>query len=233
MISNQDILLRLLLAALIGGIIGIEREASNRPAGLRTHILVSVGSALIMLISLYGMPERADPSRIASNVVTGVGFLGAGTILRNGNTIKGLTTAASLWVCAGIGLAVGSGYYFGGIVTALIVLISLVVLSKVEKNYLRGANKIIRITAKDRAGLIGEVGTLFGSFGISIRNITIDDLKIDDEETGYIDVKFYIKKPMGIINEELYESLLNVEAVKSVDLEDGKMQNWKNKKGGI
>lgn len=232
MISNQDILLRLLLAALIGGIIGIEREASNRPAGLRTHILVSVGSALIMMISLYGMPERADPSRIASNVVTGVGFLGAGTILRNGNTIQGLTTAASLWVCAGIGLAVGSGYYFGGIVTALIVLVSLVVLSKVEKNYLRGANKLIRITAQDRAGLIGEVGTVFGSYGISIRNITIDDLKSDDENTGYIDIKFYIKKPMGVNNENLYESILDVEAVKSIELEERKLQNWKNKKGG-
>lgn len=232
MLSNEDILLRLLLAALIGGIIGIEREANKRPAGLRTHILVSVGSALIMMISLYGMPLRADPSRIASNVVTGVGFLGAGTILRNGNTIKGLTTAASLWVCAGIGLAIGSGYYFAGVVTALIVLVSLVVLSKVEKNYLRGANKMIRITAQDRAGFIGEVGTVFGSYGISIRNITIDDVEQDDEERDFIDVEFYIKKPKGLNNEDLYDSIFNLESVKSIVFEEKTIHNWKNKKGG-
>ena len=122
MIGYPEILARLLISTVLGGIIGIEREASNRPAGFRTHILVSVGSTLIMLVSMYAIPQPADRARIAAQVVSGIGFLGAGTILRTGNHIRGLTTAASLWVCAGIGLAIGSGYYFGGVVTAMIVL---------------------------------------------------------------------------------------------------------------
>lgn len=143
MLSELEIVLRLVLSAVIGGAIGIEREASNRPAGFRTHILVSVGSTLIMLVSAYGMGEGADPARLAAQVVSGIGFLGAGTILRTGNHIKGLTTAASLWVCAGIGLSIGAGFYLGGVITAAIVLISLVALGNVEVNVLRGANKLV------------------------------------------------------------------------------------------
>jgi putative Mg2+ transporter-C (MgtC) family protein len=152
MLSELEMVLRLILSAIIGGAIGIEREASNRPAGFRTHILVSVGSTLIMLVSAYGMGESADPARLAAQVVSGIGFLGAGTILRTGSHIKGLTTAASLWVCAGIGLAIGAGFYLGGVVTAAIVLLSLVALGNFEVNVLRGANKLVRVTATDRAG---------------------------------------------------------------------------------
>ncbi|MGM0396059.1 MAG: MgtC/SapB family protein [Bacillota bacterium] len=224
MLGYPEILARLLISTVLGGIIGIEREASNRPAGFRTHILVSVGSTLIMLVSMYAIPQPADRARIAAGVVSGIGFLGAGTILRTGNQVRGLTTAASLWVCAGIGLAVGSGYYFGGIVTAMIVLISLVVLSKVEKNVLRGANRLITITALDRSGLIGEIGVIFGRHNVSIRNISIDDITNDDDEpSGVIEVKFYIKKPMGfdhrILNNELYQ----VQGVKSIDMDNGKI----------
>ncbi len=110
MISQMEIITRLVLAAVIGGLIGIEREFKNRPAGLRTHVLVSLGSALIMLISIDGFTnivnQTGDPARLAAQVVSGIGFLGAGTIMRTENSINGLTTAASLWVAAGIGLAV-------------------------------------------------------------------------------------------------------------------------------
>jgi len=120
MIGNTEVILRLLLSAFFGGLVGMEREANNRPAGLRTHVLVSLGSTLIMMISIdafRGMGASGnggEPARLAAQVVSGIGFLGAGTILRDGTNIKGLTTAASLWVCGGIGLAVGSGYYLGG-----------------------------------------------------------------------------------------------------------------------
>lgn len=226
MIGYPEVMARLLISALLGGIIGIEREASNRPAGFRTHILVSVGSTLIMLVSMYAVPQPADRARIAAQVVSGIGFLGAGTILRTGNHIRGLTTAASLWVCAGIGLAVGSGYYFGGVVTAMIVLISLVVLSKVEKNVLRGANRLVKVTAVDRSGLIGEIGVLFGRHNISIRNISIEDITDnEDEPSGMIEVKFYIKKPMGFDSKVLDNELLKIQGIKSIDFDNSKIQN--------
>lgn len=136
--SNYQILARLLLATILGGLIGFERESRHRAAGFRTHILVCVGSALIMLTSIYifeihkGVAD-VDPSRIAAQVITGIGFLGAGTILRAGATVKGLTTAASLWAVAGIGLAVGCGFYFASVITTILVGITLVIFSKMEE----------------------------------------------------------------------------------------------------
>src|SRR5207253_6563623 len=116
----DESLLRLALAALLGGLIGVEREIREREAGLRTHLLVSVGSALFTIVGAYGFHSfldsgasvvRADPTRIAAQIVTGIGFLGAGAIIRQGLSVRGLTTAATLWVVAAVGLAAGAGYY--------------------------------------------------------------------------------------------------------------------------
>jgi len=123
--------LRLFLSAILGGIIGTEREKRDKAAGIRTYALVAVTSCLIMLTSynlamdLGDEKAYADAARIAAQVVSGVGFLGAGTILKNDNKIRGLTTAAGLWSVAGIGLAVGMGYYFIAIVTTFIIVITL------------------------------------------------------------------------------------------------------------
>src|SRR5947199_541679 len=125
---------RVALAAALGAVLGLERELRDREAGLRTHLLVSVGSALFTIVSAYGFREfltsgqsvvRADPTRIAAQIVTGIGFLGAGAIIRQGLAIRGLTTAATLWVVAAIGLAVGAGYYSGALITTAIVLLAL------------------------------------------------------------------------------------------------------------
>ena len=137
MVTSLQTVYRLVLAALLSGLVGIEREAHGRAAGLRTHILVCVGSTLIMLTSLYmfdiySAKAAIDPGRIAANVITGIGFLGAGTIIRWGSSVKGLTTAASIWAVSGIGLAIGCGYYFGAVVTTLIILVTLQLLRKVE-----------------------------------------------------------------------------------------------------
>ena len=130
----DEALLRLALAALLGGAVGIERELREREAGLRTHLLVALGSALFTIVSAYGFHAflqsgasvvRADPTRIAAQIVTGIGFLGAGAIIRQGLSIRGLTTAATLWVVAAIGLAVGAGYYSGALITTAVVLFSL------------------------------------------------------------------------------------------------------------
>ena len=136
--SNLDIFLRLGAAALVGGLIGLEREFHGKHAGLRTHCLVSLGSALIMLVSIeiyniYHNSVQVDPGRIAAQVVTGVGFLGAGTIIRSGTGIVGLTTAAGLWTASAIGLACGLGYFNAAIIASGIALCVLIIFSKVGR----------------------------------------------------------------------------------------------------
>ena len=116
MVSFLSMIVRIAVSAILGGLIGVEREIHRHEAGLRTHILVSVGSCLIMLTSMhifdiYKDIATVDPSRIAANVVTGIGFIGAGAIIRYGMAVKGLTTASSLWIASAVGLAVGIGYY--------------------------------------------------------------------------------------------------------------------------
>jgi putative Mg2+ transporter-C (MgtC) family protein len=133
-LSWAEVLLRVSLAAALGGAIGVEREIREREAGLRTHMLVSVGAALFTLVSAYAWRDfhfsnasgvTFDPTRIAAQVVTGVGFLGAGAIIRQGLSVRGLTTAATLWVVAAIGMATGAGYYSAATITTILVLFSL------------------------------------------------------------------------------------------------------------
>ncbi|HEY5660097.1 MAG TPA: MgtC/SapB family protein, partial [Gaiellaceae bacterium] len=125
-LTSGEALLRLALAGALGGLIGLERELREREAGLRTHLLVAVGSALFTIVSAYGFVTiRTDPTRIAAQIVTGIGFLGAGAIIRQGSSIRGLTTAATLWVVAAVGLAAGAGYYSAALITTAIVLFAL------------------------------------------------------------------------------------------------------------
>jgi len=136
-ISQVDIVVRLFVALCLGGIIGIERESIHSPAGLRTHTLVSIGSAMFTILSIYMAwwgGEFKEPGRIAAQIVSGIGFLGAGTILRQRTGIHGLTTAASLWAMAGIGMAAGAGYYLPALTTTLFVFLSLRLLKRFEHN---------------------------------------------------------------------------------------------------
>jgi putative Mg2+ transporter-C (MgtC) family protein len=141
MFTDKEVMLRLLLSLILGGLIGLERQLHRRAAGLRTHILVCLGSCLIMLTSMYVFDiykgiVSLDPSRIAAGVITGIGFLGAGAIIRESEGIKGLTTAASLWVVAGIGLSTGCGFYIASFFTTLLALIVLLFLGRIEKELL-------------------------------------------------------------------------------------------------
>jgi putative Mg2+ transporter-C (MgtC) family protein len=143
-----EMALRLGVAAVLGGVIGFERERHGRPAGFRTHILVSVGSALIMMVSLHiyeifirfqtaNYASGVDPSRVASMVVAGIGFIGAGTIMQSRGSIWGLTTAACLWVSAGLGLAAGCGYYAPAIIATVISLLTLILLKRPIERLIR------------------------------------------------------------------------------------------------
>lgn len=138
MLNIYSTVVRLLLASLLGGVLGFEREKKGRHPGLRTHMLVCIGSALIMLISIYiydvyGSKTTVDPGRIAASVVTGVGFLGAGTIIISAEKVRGLTTAASIWTSSAIGLAVGCGYESAAIITTVVAFLILSTLKRVER----------------------------------------------------------------------------------------------------
>ncbi|MEI6631097.1 MAG: MgtC/SapB family protein [bacterium] len=137
MLSDKQVILRLVLAVALSGLVGFERQIHRRTAGLRTHILVSLGSCLIMLTSMYVFDiyknmASTDPGRIAAGVITGIGFLGAGAIMREREGVKGLTTAASLWVVAAIGLAVGCGFYSAAVTTTILTLVVLLFLRYIE-----------------------------------------------------------------------------------------------------
>jgi putative Mg2+ transporter-C (MgtC) family protein len=127
-IGWPEVLLRLAVAAALGAAVGVERELRDREAGLRTHLLVCVGSALFTLVGAYGFTDlgsKVDPTRVAAQIVTGVGFLGAGAIIRQGLSVRGLTTAATLWLVAAIGMAAGAGYWEGALITTLGAIITL------------------------------------------------------------------------------------------------------------
>ncbi|SNR97669.1 putative Mg2+ transporter-C (MgtC) family protein [Anaerovirgula multivorans] len=226
MITNYEIILRLVLSAIIGGLIGMEREANNRPAGLRTHVLVTLGASLIMLISIDGfnnLAQTGDPARLAAQVVSGIGFLGAGTILRTGNNIRGLTTAASLWVCAGIGLAIGGGYYVGGLTTAAIALFALMSLGVFEKRIFTKKYKVLIVQCKERTGLIGDIGQALGRHNVTIKDIKIlrngdDDFEVDDygmniDTDHLIEIHFAVKIPKDFKSKKFFEEVKKIYGV--------------------
>ncbi len=222
MISEGEVVLRLILSALAGGIVGIEREANHSSAGLRTHILVTLGSTLIMLISMYGFQgmgadhSGGEPARLAAQVVSGIGFLGAGTILRTGNSIKGLTTAASIWVCGGIGLAIGNGYYLGGLTTTAIVLFALRGLGLILKRVFKSQYKLLVVQCKERLGLIGDIGQILGKNDIHIRDIKVNtDDNIEEDEDNMIEIKFMLKLPSKIISEGFFSEIIHIDGVES------------------
>jgi putative Mg2+ transporter-C (MgtC) family protein len=165
------VLLRLAVAAILGGAVGLERELREREAGLRTHLLVAVGSALFTLVSAYGFHEfesRIDPTRIAAQIVTGIGFLGAGAIIRQGLTVRGLTTAATLWLVAAIGMATGAGYYSAAIIATVGALVSLgplrIAAFRVMRRFRGQIDRLLvqLPTGESPAAIVGEIERLGG-----------------------------------------------------------------------
>ncbi len=171
---DYEIALRLIVACVLGGLIGMERENWDRPAGFRTHILVCTGSALVMVVSMYGFAgfsEPKDPARLAAQVVSGIGFLGAGTILHEGLTVKGLTTAASLWMVAAVGLAVGTGMYATAAFATLIMVVTLSMFAKLEKHFFRVAKHQVRVSLKDAPGSMSRILRFFEERSIRVKTL--------------------------------------------------------------
>lgn len=196
MIGNIELLSRLLLAALLGSVIGFERERLNWAAGLRTHMLVCVGSSLIMLVSAFGFADVLgeknvvlDPSRVAAQVVSGIGFLGAGSILLHGEIVRGLTTAASLWSVAGIGLAVGGGMYTAAIGATIIILIILVGVKPLERRFISvKQQRNITLLVERGSVSLDSVHNALGTGSVRVKQFIVqqseDDPELDEVQIG-------------------------------------------------
>ncbi|PSL34382.1 putative Mg2+ transporter-C (MgtC) family protein [Planomicrobium soli] len=220
-----DIIIRLLLTAVLSGLIGIERESKQQPAGLRTHVLVGTGSCLMMILSVTGFDLflsmgsdaiRFDPGRIPSYVISGIGFLGAGTIIVQRGSVKGLTTAASIWVAAGIGLVVGIDMYFVAVLTTAIVLVTLHFLEKLERKYLAiGNQKIVVVIAEDRDDSFAIITKIFEENQLEILRFEIDNEGVYSEKnvSKYI---FTVKGGNVQKETELVKNLWNFKAVHKV-----------------
>ncbi|SMB94049.1 putative Mg2+ transporter-C (MgtC) family protein [Desulfonispora thiosulfatigenes DSM 11270] len=220
-----EITIRLLLAALLGGLIGIERETLNKSAGFRTHTLVSVGSCLIMIVSIsmylnyppdINSPRGSDPARMAAQVVSGIGFLGAGTILRSGTGVKGLTTAATLWVVSGLGLAVGSGLYFPAIITTIIVFISLVYFAKLE-DIVAEKKRLFYVTIDidDSPGQIGLLTTILGNLNIKIKKIELKQ----NFSSGVAELELLVILPATMSTKQVSTILENMDGIHKISFQ--------------
>ena len=194
MTDIYEILIKLSLSIVLGGLIGLEREYHRRPAGLRTHMLVAVGSAILMHIniSMIAVYPSIDPGRFGGQVISGIGFLGAGTIIKEGPTVSGLTTAATLWTVAAIGLAIGNGNYFLGIISTLIIIFVLNIFAYIEKTTkLNKKISAIYLETKDSPSIIRYITETFEKGGLKISNLSVEYSK----NKGYnINIKLDCRK---------------------------------------
>ncbi len=220
MLSAHDIILRLLLAAVLGGVVGIERERHEWTAGLRTHMLVCIGAALAIIVSAFGFGDvlgkpqvTLDPSRIAAQVISGIGFLGAGTIifLERENVIHGLTTAAGLWVVAAVGLAIGAGMYLAGIVATVIAWTTLALLKPIERRWLARPRVPRLQVLLDAAASWGGVEAAVTASGLALQKMSLHRHSGGDE----LELQFVEGTPADALA-RLADALRNAPGVRSI-----------------
>jgi putative Mg2+ transporter-C (MgtC) family protein len=210
MVFELEALIRILIALACGGIIGYEREHKNRPAGLRTHMLVCIGAALVMIVSQYLFtkysPGVTDPARLGAQVISGIGFLGAGTIIRDRFSVKGLTTAATLWVVACIGLAVGSGYYLMGIIVTGIIFLTLILFRKLERILkVKRSRAKLKITAEYSDERSGDIKNELERMGFFISKSRFAKNKSGNTVDFTFDISSSDSKLWNKLTDRLYE----------------------------
>jgi len=216
------IFIKLLLAALAGGAVGLEREKHGRPAGLRTHLLVALGACLMMVISeafqlKYGSLDsnsvvRLDPGRTAAQIITGIGFIGAGVIIKEGVSVRGLTTAASLWLVAGLGMAFGVGLFTAGSMATALALLSLIFLKKLEPVINKDRYLNITITGSNRVALQDELEELFAARRLRITEIR-SHIDLQQNEITYEYILTQHSRRMG---RELTTAISSLEGVHKI-----------------
>ncbi len=213
---------KLFIAAILGGVIGWERHRRGRPAGLRTHLLVCIGVTLMMLVSEHIFIKyqahghnsvlRIDPARIAAQVVTGIGFLGAGTIMRSKASISGLTTAASLWVVAGIGLAVGSGFILPAIFATIIAIAILTLNSFVEKKMKRDRYRTIKMLIDGQGHFLDEITQILKTHSVKLKNYKFKN-NIQDNEIEYdLDVMYRDEKTLLLASNDVTKAIKDIKS---------------------
>jgi putative Mg2+ transporter-C (MgtC) family protein len=200
-----------------GGIIGLEREIGNRPAGFRTHTLVCMGSVLVMMTSeyifkTYSYVTNPDPARLGAQVISGIGFLGAGTILKDGSRVRGLTTAASLWVVACIGLAIGTGFYWGALTATLFSYITLVLFKKFEGHMPGVRNHDIHMNILNVPGQVAQITNVLAALNVKIR-----DINITSGDNEYTQAYFKVELPHGLDKKTVSGELSMLNGVKIMD----------------
>jgi putative Mg2+ transporter-C (MgtC) family protein len=213
---------RILMSCLLGGIIGFEREYSrNRPAGFRTHILVCMGSCLTMvivhfLITAYEGQINIDPTRMAGQVVSGIGFLGAGAILRHGASVKGITTAASIWIVAGVGLACGVGFYAGAILATILIWAVLMYLKGVENKFTRKKKpRLLEVEGDAEKQLIIPLNDLLKEFKIAVKSMEVTE----NASTGKQRILFYLESENKALDlAEISAKIYEVDGILKVSL---------------
>ena len=222
MISEWQIILRVFVGAALGAAVGIERERQDQPAGMRTHMILVIGATLAMVLSvnigyLYareGTP--ADPARLAAQVISGIGFLGAGAILRFGYNVKGLTTATSLWTMAIVGMTVGAGYYLIGVVTTALMLIVLTLFNVIENRYLRtSVSRYIQIEADYHKGVVKSIRKIVQQFSDNLVSFTIQ--KHVKNKRLRIQVVARISRDQAL--EDLIETISDIDGVRNLKVE--------------
>jgi putative Mg2+ transporter-C (MgtC) family protein len=221
MINNFEILVRLALACALGGLIGIERERNRHPAGLRTHILVCVGATLVMLCNIFIFEKykgltNIDPASLGAQVISGIGFLGAGTIIKEGPSIRGLTTAASLWAVACLGISVGLGFYIGAILTTSFVLIILIIFSKFEYLFYGKSGKVlILLKVQNKDGKIDLITRKLTEFEMYYSNISVESAEDD-----FISVTIKAATNSNVSSAKLLEELYKIDGINFAQVSD-------------
>jgi putative Mg2+ transporter-C (MgtC) family protein len=213
-----DMLIKLSLAVLLGGVVGYEREHRSSPAGLRTHILVCIGAAIVQITAFdfylnHKGEFNTDPMRLGAQVISGIGFLGAGTIIKEGANIRGLTTAASLWAVACIGLTIGTGLYIEAVAATIFIYASLEGLKRIEKKISKKKRNVyLQVTVENKTGRLSDIGNVFGFMGIEAVNIE------SQREENKVVIKYDIRVPEHITNEILVEKTMLQDGVLGVKL---------------
>ena len=212
-VLNLYIVCRLVLASILGSIIGLVRGRLNRPAGIRTHMIVCMASTLVMLLGIeMGKLSDIDVTRLAAQVVSGIGFLGAGAILKDGFSVRGLTTAATLWVVACVGLAVGGGFYLGAIFTTVFVFLSLKFMGS---SSVKSKSSYISVLVHSVDSTVEEIKIVLVNAGIHISDVALCKV----EQSDLKEIRFYGTIDNKVNTESLILDLLKIEGVKSAHLE--------------